>query len=154
MPGGTVRGQGPLSGVGDVALAEWWKLRSVRSTWAVFGVIAAFALLCVAWSCYAARSWDGLPAARRAALRVAPAEQPLAVSLPVCAVVLGALTLTSEYASGTIRASLVAVPRRGALFMAKAGVAGVTMGVVALTAAYVVVALGAGAYAFARRDDA
>ncbi len=48
-------------------------------------------------------------------------EQPLAVSLPVCAVVLGALALTAEYSSGMIRTTLAAVRAPGVLFMAKAG---------------------------------
>ncbi|MEU5991260.1 ABC transporter permease subunit [Spirillospora sp. NPDC047418] len=106
----------------------------MRSTAAVLGTVGAFLLLCVLWSWYVARYWDGLPAARRGTAQAAPAEQPLAVSLPVCAVVLGALTLTSEYSSGMIRASLAAMPRRGVLFMAKGGVAAALMGAVALVA--------------------
>ncbi|NVI90794.1 ABC transporter permease subunit [Actinomadura sp. BRA 177] len=86
------------------------------------------------WSWYVAHYWDGLSAARRATVKVAPAEQPLAVSLPVCAVVLGALALTAEYSSGMIRTTLAAVPRRGVLFMAKAGVVAVTMCAAALVA--------------------
>ena len=50
----------------DALAAEWWKLRSVRSTFAVLGTVAAFALLCVVWSLYAAHYWDGLSQARRA----------------------------------------------------------------------------------------
>ncbi|MFB4312337.1 ABC transporter permease subunit [Actinomadura sp. GTD37] len=118
----------------DVVAAEWFKLRSVRSTGAVLGVVAGFTALCVLWSWYVARYWDGLSAARRATAMAAPAEQPLAVSLPVCAVVLGALALTPEYSSGMIRTTLAAVPRRNALFMAKAGVAGGVMGAAALAA--------------------
>jgi hypothetical protein len=91
-------------------------------------------LLCVLWSWYVARYWDGLSAARRATVVMAPAEQPLAVSLPVCAVVLGALALTAEYSSGMIRTTLAAVPRRGVLFAAKAGVVAAAMGAAALVA--------------------
>ncbi|CNG64276.1 ABC-type transport system involved in multi-copper enzyme maturation%2C permease component [Mycobacterium tuberculosis] len=123
-----------MAGLGDAVAAEWWKLRSVRSTWAVLGTVGGFMLLCVLWSWYVARYWDGLSAAQRETVRVAPAEQPLAVSLPVCAVVLGALTVTSEYSSGMIRATLAAVPRRGVLFMAKGGVAAAVMGAAALVA--------------------
>ncbi|GAA2124177.1 ABC transporter permease subunit [Actinomadura napierensis] len=116
----------------DAMAAEWWKLRSVRSTFAVLGVIAAFAVLCVVWSLYAAHYWDGLSAARRATFEAAPPEQPLSIALPVCAVVLGALPLTSEYASGMIRTSLAAMPRRRTLFAAKAAVPGAAMLVAAL----------------------
>jgi hypothetical protein len=106
----------------DALAAEWWKLRSVRSTFAVLGTVAAFAALCVVWSLYAAHYWDGLPQARRATFDSAPPEQPLAIALPVCAVLLGALPMTSEYASGMIRTSLAAIPRRPVLFCAKAAV--------------------------------
>ncbi|MBO2462758.1 ABC transporter permease subunit [Actinomadura violacea] len=116
----------------DAMAAEWRKLRSVRSTFAVLGVVAAFALLCVAWSLYAAHYWDGLSQARRATFRSAPPEQPLSIALPVCAVLLGALPTTSEYASGMIRTSLAATPRHPILFSAKAAVPGIAMFVAAL----------------------
>src|SRR5689334_22310114 len=93
----------------------------------IIGTVAAFMLLCVLWSWYVAEYWDGLSAARRATAKAAPAEQPLAVSLPVCAVVLGALTLTSEYSCGMNRTSLAAMPRRLTLFTAKASVTAATM---------------------------
>ncbi|MDN8763511.1 ABC transporter permease subunit, partial [Staphylococcus aureus] len=38
----------------------------------------------------------------------------------VCAVVLGALVVTSEYGTGMIRATLAATPQRGAVLAAKA----------------------------------
>ncbi|MEU8125108.1 ABC transporter permease [Spirillospora sp. NPDC049024] len=118
----------------DALAAEWYKLRTVRSTFAVFGTVAAFMLLCLLWSWYVARYWDGLPPARRATAKVAPAEQPLAVALPVCAVVLGALTFTSEYAHGMNRTTLAALPNRPVLFASKAGVAAAAMLVAALAA--------------------
>ncbi|WUI03852.1 ABC transporter permease [Spirillospora sp. NBC_00431] len=111
----------------DAVAAEWYKLRSVRSTAAVLGTVAAFMVLCALWSWWVAHYWDGLSAARRATTRTAPAEQPLTLALPVCAVVLGALALTSEYATGMNRTSLAALPRRLPLFAAKAGVVGATM---------------------------
>ncbi|MEU8346379.1 ABC transporter permease [Spirillospora sp. NPDC048832] len=111
----------------DAIAAEWYKLRTVRSTAAVLGTVAAFVLLCALWSWYVARYWDGLSPARRATARAAPAEQPLVLALPVCAVVLGALTLTSEYSSGMIRTTLAAMPRRSGTFLAKAIVAAALM---------------------------
>lgn len=111
----------------DALAAEWSKLRSVRSTATILGTVAVFMLLCLLWSWFVARYWDGLPAGRKETVTMAPAEQPLAVSLPVCAVVLGALTLTSEYASGMVRTTLAAMPRRLTLFAAKAGTAGAVM---------------------------
>lgn len=125
----------------DAFAAEWYKLRSVRSTATIIGTLAAFMLLCLLWSWYVAQYWDGLSAERRADFMSAPAEQPLALALPLCAVVLGALTLTSEYTSGMHRTSLAAMPRRLALFTAKAGVAGAVM----LAAALVSLAAGSAA---------
>jgi ABC-type transport system involved in multi-copper enzyme maturation permease subunit len=126
----------------DAIAAEWMKLRSVRSTLCTLGVVAGFVLLCGLWSWYAARYWDGLAPERRATARAAPAEQPLVLALPICAAVLGALSVTSEYATGMIRTSLAAVPGRGALFAAKAVVAGAVALVAALVSLTVAVALG------------
>ncbi|TMR15476.1 hypothetical protein ETD86_27260 [Nonomuraea turkmeniaca] len=50
--------------------------------------------------------------------------------------VLGVLSITSEYATGTIRASLAAVPRRGRLFAAKAVVVGLVTTVAGLATAF------------------
>ncbi|WP_285700123.1 ABC transporter permease subunit [Actinomadura sp. NBRC 104412] len=124
--------------VRDAAGAEWIKLRSVRSTLWILAVVAASVLLCMLWSWYVASHWDGLTPEQRATVRTPPAEQPLLPALPVCAAVLGALSITSEYATGTIRTSLAAVPGRGTLFAAKVSVSGVmalTTSLVALTVA-------------------
>lgn len=111
----------------DALAAEWYKLRTIRSTFALLGTVVAFMLLCVLWSWYVTRYWDGLPAARKATATAAPAEQPLAVALPVCAVVMGALTVTSEYAHGMVRTTLSVLPNRLALYTAKGGVAAATV---------------------------
>jgi ABC-2 type transport system permease protein len=124
----------------DVLASEWRKLRSVRSTHYVLGIVSAFLLLCALWSWYVRGYWDGLAPERRADFKAATAAQPLLLTLPVCGIVLGALAITSEYATGMIRASLAAVPRRGTLFSAKAAVVGALMlgaGVVSMTAAAV-----------------
>ncbi|GGQ42282.1 hypothetical protein BKA00_001206 [Actinomadura coerulea] len=118
----------------DALAAEWYKLRTIRSTFALLGTVAAFMLLCVVWSWYVTRYWDGLPAARKATATAAPAEQPLAVALPVCAVLLGALTVTSEYAHGMVRTTLAVLPNRLALYAAKGGVAAATVLAASLTA--------------------
>ncbi|NDU72820.1 ABC transporter permease subunit [Actinomadura sp. DSM 109109] len=107
----------------DAFAAEWYKLRTIRSTFAVLGTVAAFMLLCLLWSWYVTRYWDGLPPAKKASTKAAPAEQPLAVALPVCAVVLGALTVTAEYSHGMIRTTLAVLPNRLALYAAKGAVA-------------------------------
>ena len=101
----------------DVLSSEWTKLRSVRSTyWAL--IIAA--VVSMAGSALAA-----FPAGQGA-----PLPDPVAFSFigwaeyPVLAVgVLGVLTFTSEFATGQIRTTFTAVPRRVAVLAAKTVVA-------------------------------
>jgi hypothetical protein len=100
----------------DVLLSEWIKLRSVRSTyWAL--IVAA--VVSVAGSALAA-----FPAGT--AGKGAPLPDPVAFSFvgwaeyPVLAVgILGVLTFTSECATGQIRTTFTAVPRRLAVLAAK-----------------------------------
>lgn len=117
------------TGFPDAVRSEWVKLRTLRSTyWSllsaavlVMGLGAVFAFAYA--SSYAAAS---------------PSEKatfdPTTISLSgvwfgqLAIGVLGVLTITAEYASGTIRSSLAAVPRRGRILAAKATVfAGVTL---------------------------
>jgi hypothetical protein len=126
----------------DALAAEWIKLRSVRSTLCTLAVVAGFVVLCGLWSWYVASYWDGLSPERRASARAAPPEQPLVLALPICATVLGALSITSEYTSGMIRASLAALPGRSRLFAAKASVAGAVALVAGLVSVTVAVAGG------------
>jgi hypothetical protein len=105
---------------GDALRSEWTKLRSVRSTfWAltvtvVLGVGLGAAIGAAAAHGYANSgvsgklSWD-----------------PTGISLTGIAIaqlgidVLGVLYISSEYSSGMIRASLIAVPKRGRVLAAK-----------------------------------
>jgi hypothetical protein len=135
-------GRGEDELVVNVLASEWLKLRSVRSTTWTLGAVAAFVLLSVLWSWYVASYWDGLTPERRAVVQAAPAEQPLVLALPVCAAVLGALAITAEYATGTIRGSLAAVPRRTALYAAKAVLVGAVTLVTALVCVTLAVAAG------------
>jgi ABC-2 type transport system permease protein len=113
---------------GDVLRSEWTKLRSVRSTfWAltvtvVLGVAlgavisAAVAHSYAKFSVSQKLSWDptGVSGAGMAIAQLAIA-------------VLGVLCISSEYSSGMIRTSLIAVPKRGQVLAAKSLVfAGVT----------------------------
>ena len=127
MTGATIARTGPdqraafrAATFGDVLRSEWTKLRSVRSTfWAltvtvVLGiglgaVISAAAAHGYAKSSVSAKlSWD-----------------PTAVSLDgigiatLAIAVLGVLAISSEYSSGMIRTSLIAVPKRGRVLAAK-----------------------------------
>ena len=101
--------------------AEWTKLRSVRSTtWtllATVGIAVGFgALVGVSQM----SSWDNLDAAER--LRFDPTFFSLSgLWLAQLAVgVLGVLLVTSEYATGQIRATFGATPQRRTVLVAKA----------------------------------
>jgi len=103
-------------GLRDVARMEWCKLRTVRSTWLILLVFAAgmagFAVLVGANEpAHPAPSYD-------------PTENLFAgLALGQLAIgILGVLTLSSEFGSGSIRATFAAVPRRGWVLASKAAV--------------------------------
>ena len=109
--------------------SEWLKLRTVRSTYYCLGVVALTVVLTAALAWYAAGVWDHLSPARRA--HFALSSLPDLTGWVACLVmgVLGVLTITSEYATGMIRVTLTAAPRRRELVTAKAVViAGVALG--------------------------
>ena len=104
----------------DVLRSEWTKLRSVRSTfWAltvtvVLGVGLGAVISAAAAHGYARSSVSGK-------LSWDPAGVSLAgVAVAALAIaVLGVLCISSEYSSGMIRTSLIAVPKRGRVLAAK-----------------------------------
>jgi hypothetical protein len=102
--------------------AEWIKLWSVRSTWIALGLAAALTLgLGLADTVSAVHGWETMAATDRAAFD--PLGSAFAgLSFAQLALgVLGVLSVTSEYSSGTIIPALTAQPRRLAAFLAKAG---------------------------------
>ncbi|MEW1842778.1 ABC transporter permease subunit [Nonomuraea angiospora] len=102
-----------------VLSAEWLKLRSVTSTYQTLGTAALTMLLGVAWTLYVSGLAD-----ERGELRAAAPEQGFLPLVQISLAVLGVLAITSEYATGTISTSLIAVPKRGTLLLAKAGIVG------------------------------
>jgi ABC-2 type transport system permease protein len=114
------------AGFGRLMLSEWTKIRSVRSTvWALLLLVIldlGFTTLIIAVT---AAQWTKQAPSQRAAIAADPTSSILgsgfALSqLAVC--VLGVLVIASEYSTGMIRASLLAVPRRLSMFAAKATV--------------------------------
>lgn len=106
--------------------SEWLKLRSVRSTRYALGAAALMVVLGVAWTYYVGTIWEGRDPAARAVFRAAAPEEGFLPLLQISLAVLGVLAITSEYATGMIRTSLAAVPGRGRLLLAKAGVVAAT----------------------------
>lgn len=115
-----------MSGFGAAARMEWIKLRSLRSTWWTFGAALAGAVAIA----IAVGANSGDPSAdvtNNVLAGVAPGLLLIGV--------LGVLTMTSEYSSGMVRATLAAVPDRRVLLAAKAAVfGGVTLVVAEVTA--------------------
>ncbi len=127
----------------SVSRAEWIKFRSVRST--IMGVVVTFVLTI------------GLGALITAAVRSHYNEMdplrkltfdPTSVSLggtlfaQFAVGVIGALFITSEYSSGSIRSTLAAVPHRTRLAISKLLVLFVSMLVVSEVACFVTFQLG------------
>ncbi|BCJ34711.1 ABC transporter permease [Actinocatenispora thailandica] len=100
--------------------AEWLKIRSLRSTYALLAVVVAGLAGAAALCGYLVTVYDGADPSMRAHISVAPVAGLVGSMTELLAGVLGTLAITGEYRSGTIRASLAAVPRRGRLFAAKA----------------------------------
>ncbi|NUR89784.1 MAG: ABC transporter permease subunit [Nonomuraea sp.] len=102
--------------------AEWIKLRSVRSS-RVTALVALCGLpLAAAIALAAAASYDHAPPAARATGRIAELSDVVVAVPQLCLGILGALAFTSEHATGLIRSTLTAVPRRWPVLAAKAAV--------------------------------
>ncbi len=125
-PGGTSRAAHPDLGpdrgprLGRLVRSEWTKLRSLRSTWWTLALAAltgfGFAVAVAASTRAGDLSADALGADDVALVLGGTGVAALVLG------VLGALQMSSEYASGTISVSLTAVPRRRPLLAAKAAV--------------------------------
>ncbi|HMG63048.1 MAG TPA: hypothetical protein VK599_08885, partial [Streptosporangiaceae bacterium] len=104
---------------------EWIRLRSLRSTWWITGlVIVSMIGLAILVLRYYPGHWAQLSAPDKASFD--PTEDGYAGLgvAQLAAGVLGILAATGEYASGMIRSTLTAVPRRGLVLAAKAAVVG------------------------------
>jgi ABC-2 type transport system permease protein len=133
---------GPADGyrasVAGTLRSEFTKIRSVRSThWTLLVLVLASIAWSVAFCAGEASHWPHLTAADRAGFD--PAQSSvigLALLGQLVIVVLGALSITSEYSTGMIRTSLTVMPRRGVLYGAKAVVFGAATLVVAFLTSF------------------
>jgi hypothetical protein len=106
-----------------VALSEWTKLRSLRSTrFALLATVASTIGLGILNTAVTASSWSTMPVAGKVTF------EPLTASLTgvtfgaLAIGVLGVLLITGEYSTGMVRSTFAAVPRRLPVLWAKAGV--------------------------------
>ncbi|MGH3241268.1 MAG: ABC transporter permease subunit [Spirillospora sp.] len=108
----------------DAVAAEWWKLRSVRSTYWTLGAAGAFLGCVLLLAVQTARIWDGLSPERRGDFGLRPLQELGGWGAALCMAVLGVLSVTSEYRTGMIRTTFAAMPRRGTVLAARAAVVG------------------------------
>jgi ABC-2 type transport system permease protein len=125
---------GRQAGFRGTLRSELTKIRSVRST---YWTLILLAVVGIAWSiafCAGEAShWAATPAAQRAGFDPTQASvSGMALLGQLVIIVLGALTITSEYSTGMIRTSLTVMPRRGVLYGAKAAVFAAAAAAVAL----------------------
>jgi hypothetical protein len=123
----TITARAPARARGALA-AEWIKLRSVRSTYLALATAALAAIglgyLITYYQARSTPSWAHMSAHARAAW------DPVAYSLGGLSIAqlafgtLGVLVISSEYATGLIRTTFTALPRRRTVLAAKAAVAG------------------------------
>jgi ABC-2 type transport system permease protein len=113
---------------GDVLRSEWVKLRSVRSTfWALTVTVVLGVALGAVISAVTAHAYAKFSVSQKLSWDPTGVSQSGVAIASLAIVVLGVLCISSEYSSGMIRTSLIAVPKRGRVLAAKSLVfAGVT----------------------------
>jgi ABC-2 type transport system permease protein len=112
------------TGFGHLMLSEWTKIRSVRSTiWSLILFVVVSIGFTVLFTALTAANWTQSSVNQRAQIVADPVSFIMGAGLglgqlTIC--VLGALLITTEYSTGVIRSSLLAVPRRIPMLAAKA----------------------------------
>jgi len=122
----------------DVVASEWLKMRTIRSTWWTLGtalvLTIGFGVLLSAATAAISGSEDGPSLGAVDAVSTSLAGMLFG---EVTLAVFGVLFITSEYSTGGIRTTLVAVPRRSWVVVGKAVVVGVATVVVGAVAVFV-----------------
>jgi len=141
-------GRGALARFGGLLLAEWTKIRSVRSTvWTLILFVVLTVGLTAGLTALVVGTWNRPGSAQGQATIIAdPVGFILGAGigfsqLAIC--VLGVLLITAEYSTGVIRASLLAVPRRIPMLAAKIIVFAAVLIVLAEIVSFVSLAVGA-----------
>jgi ABC-2 type transport system permease protein len=110
-------------GFGRLMLSEWTKIRSVRSTvWSLILLVVLDLAFTALFIGLGVAQWSKNDPSQQAAIRLDPTGTILGSGfllsqLTVC--VLGVMVIASEYSTGMIRASLMAVPKRVPMLAAK-----------------------------------
>jgi hypothetical protein len=114
------------AGFRHVLRMEWIKLRSLRSTgWTVLvAAVGTVGIGVAVLSSYRPARFEQMTAAQRESFDPTNMGFAGTIAAMIAFGVLGVLTVTGEYSSGMIRATLSAVPGRGTVLLAKAAVFG------------------------------
>ena len=139
--GGAVPAGPSRLGFGGLLAAEWTKIRSVKSTlWSYLAFVVVAVGFSTLIATVIAHDWNA-PGnhPNHAKLLTDPTAVIFGAGLglgqlAIC--VLGVIVITSEYSSGTIRASLLAVPKRLPMLLAKIAVFGLLVVVLAEIVAF------------------
>jgi ABC-2 type transport system permease protein len=113
----------PVTAFSRLLLSEWTKIRSVRSTvWSLILLVIVTLGFTGLFTWLTILQWDKTDPTQRAQIMADPVSTILGAGLEfgqltIC--VLGVLVMSSEYSTGVIRASLLAVPRRIPMLAAK-----------------------------------
>jgi ABC-2 type transport system permease protein len=135
------------AGFGGTLRSEFTKIGSVRSTyWALLVLLAVSVGIGAAISTVVAGGWSQPPPPPPAPPDVYEATQVSLAGLLVFGqlviVVPGTLVLSAEYSTGMIRTSLIAMPRRIVIYLAKAAAFAAVALAVALATAFIAFFLG------------
>ena len=111
------------AGLGHVLISEWTKIRSVRSTvWTLILLVVLTLGITGLITGITAAQWHKIDPSSRAQILGDPISTILGAGLEfgqLTIIVLGVLVISSEYSTGAIRASLLAVPHRIVMLAAK-----------------------------------
>ncbi|BEP11953.1 ABC transporter permease [Acidothermaceae bacterium B102] len=103
-----------------VVLAEWTKLRSLRSTWLTVAVAVLLSAVLGALAAESAvHAWPTMAPPDRAAFDAVQTSLDGGIWAELAFGVLGVLSVSAEYRTGLIRTTFVAVPQRGMVLAAK-----------------------------------
>jgi len=109
----------------DLVASEWLKFRSLRSTFVVLAAVSAAAIFLAYGSAeQTAAEWPGPGGWMKQGIEPAldAFYPPGFYTVMIMIGVIGAQIIVSEHATGSIRTTLIAVPRRSRVMLAKAAV--------------------------------
>lgn len=128
-------------GFTDLLRSEWTKFKTLRSTWWSLGSMLVISLgMAILLTSLFTAHYPTLAPSDKADFRddtIGLFLQPGAQLGELAATVLGVLLITSEFSTGMIRATVLAVPRRGPVLAAKAAVLAAAVFVLAEVIAWV-----------------